>query len=264
MIYVYLETIWEAWSVAREFGFETAVAIVSDCFLRRKEIKAVVEKWLGLQVEKICWLSKKEKKIIMQVRRPKRKQSRTSTSEREEGDEQTTMKRRKILKNEGSGASSGGFAAALSAKSAEQVADMDAYLEKVKEECIKEAEKGFTTAMVIVNDCLANCEEMRVEVEMLGLQVDQVRWITSDKKDIVMKVRWPDAKSAVSRDPGQLSGLEKGNLRGECKVCFQEETMCRLHPCGHIFGQDCAKKWLGKPCPFCRKVVRLVHPIYEP
>ena len=153
------------------------------------------------------------------------------------------------------------FAAELTAASAQIRPDMDKYMTDVKEQCMSKARKGHAKAYFCIHDCLSTLEEIQQEVELLGITVDQCRWLGTSTI-VELEVHWSNHGNGTA--VGQPSGLEFGNLKRVCKICLDTETMCRLHPCGHIIGMECAKALIDKPCSFCRKPVRFVHPIFEP
>merc|ERR1711918_160100 len=102
------------------------------------------------------------------------------------------------------------------------------------------AEKGLTEADVDMLDCLCEPDELREEAEMLGLNViscERNSLLHTQHNWIKLKVSW--TKDAPPNAPP--SGLDAGNMTGECKVCFETETLCRLHPCGHLLGARCAR-----------------------
>ena len=158
-------------------------------------------------------------------------------------------------------ASSTNLATELTAICAQIRPDMNKYIAEVTRACKAEAYKGHSHAKVYLFDCLSIAEEVEQEVELLGITVDtctKISWTNT----VVLEVHWP--KGGSTTGVCQPTGLELGNLKRVCKICLEEETMCRLHPCGHIIGMDCAKALMERPCPFCRQKVRFVHPIFEP
>jgi len=156
------------------------------------------------------------------------------------------------------------FAASMSAISAACGPDMNKYMQSVKDQCRREAEKGHRKAEMYIFDCLSSVSEITEEVEMLGLMVTHASRSEGTGKAVKLKVEWPDSADGVR--VGQPSGLEKGNIKKECCICLEQETMCRLHPCGHVVGKNCARKLLddGGACPCCRTTLRFVHAIFEP
>jgi hypothetical protein len=135
-------------------------------------------------------------------------------------------------------------------------ADMTKHVDTVREECSETAAKGFTKTTVYLSDCLFTPQEVASEVELLGLRVLEAR---KGYQGVYLGVSWEKTV-----DTFQPKGLERGNLSRSCCICLQTEVMCRLHPCGHLIGQSCAKGLLGKKCPCCRDVVRFAHVIFEP
>ena len=225
-------------------GFTSTTVFVDGCLSKPEEVKEEVER-LGLQVDEAESIGDA---VLLKVRWPGPKRGESA-----EDQNARRAKRRRVSK---AGEDVENFASTLKVKSAECIPNIDKHINEVKKKCVKAAEKGFTSVTIYLHDCLNEPEELRVEAEMLGLQIEEANRIS---EAVLLKVRW--SGSAPNLCP---SGLQLGNIRSECKVCLGEETMCRLHPCGHVIGKNCAGQLLGQPCPFCRQSVRFVHAIFEP
>jgi len=167
-------------------------------------------------------------------------------------------KRRRLDGNESS-SSPENFAMQLSKKSSAAIPDMQKYIEEVKDRCQKEAAKGHTDVDCFLQDFIGDPKEVMEELEMMGLKVKQPRFVN---KSLMVQVSWPSSGSR--QRVFQPSGLTSGNHQIECKVCFERETACRLHPCGHLIGACCGANVIDKKCPFCRTKVRFAHAVFEP
>mmetsp|Transcript_85447 Transcript_85447/g.169516 ORF Transcript_85447/g.169516 Transcript_85447/m.169516 type:complete len:146 (-) Transcript_85447:12-449(-) len=57
-----------------------------------------------------------------------------------------------------------------------------------------------------------------------------------------------------------------GNLLQQCGVCQQVLPMETLVPCGHMLCADCRSRsaGVGRRCPFCRREVQRVQPVFAP
>lgn len=170
------------------------------------------------------------------------------------------MKRRKKQSTAAS-SSAKNFADELRLLSSKSVPDISKFVEKVQEECLQRAKSGHKKATIYLEDFACDPNELREELEMLGLHVSETGPLLDETQYV--DVAWP---SAEDRTLFQPSGLTSGNHPGECKVCFQRENLCRLHPCGHLIGSKCGAKILEQPnksCPFCRRAVRFAHAVFE-
>jgi hypothetical protein len=150
------------------------------------------------------------------------------------------------------------FAALLRNRTAGAVADLGKVVERVKRACLEEAGKGHGTAQIYLPDFICCEEELRSELDVLGLEV---RGVEVYGKMLMIHVEWPQGRRGQLFQP---CGLTSGNHGGECKICYQSSTMCRLHPCGHLVGSCCGVAFIEKPCPFCKRRVRLAHALFEP
>ena len=56
--------------------------------------------------------------------------------------------------------------------------------------------------------------------------------------------------------------VPKSNVEIQCRICMEKKIGMSLQ-CGHLFCTSCSKKLLSKPCPICRRMCTLVHPLYE-
>lgn len=223
-------------------GQTIASVIVRHFFCTPAEIRSELE-MLGLSVESARMALSGEKTFFLSLHWPDKREQHS----------QPPQKKRK--RHEGSAE----FASELSSFSSNVVPDMKKYIEQVQETCRREAKKGQTMASDVVRDFFCTPEEIRSELEMLGLEVKSARMALSGEQTLFVELRW-----SATRRSRQLSGLTSGNLMGTCKVCLDEEVMCRLHPCGHIVGSDCAKTMIDAPCPFCRQTVCFAHCLFEP
>jgi hypothetical protein len=133
-------------------------------------------------------------------------------------------------------------------------ADMAKHIDTAKKQCSEAAAKGFTDTSLYIFDCLFTPEEVASEIELLGLRVLNPRRCGHCVR---LDVSW---KNTV--DSFEPNGLARGNLLRSCSICLHTEVMCRLHPCGHILGQSCAKDLMS--CPCCRSQVRFAQVIFEP
>jgi len=231
---------------AADKGFTSTRVRLADCLSKPEEIRQEVER-LGIQVERAASINHS---VLLSVRWPERALP---------DDAQEGGNRRKKRRTSYSQDDSVNFATELTIVSARIAPDMDKYVAEVKRKCREAAAKGFTKARVYLFECLSEPEEVRQEVEMLGLQVTRADSINNSVR---LEVQWP--KQQRLQEFCQPSGLESGNFTQVCKVCLDDEIMCRLHPCGHLIGKNCAKAVVGKSCPFCRKAVRFVHAVFDP
>lgn len=232
---------------AADKGFTSTRVRLPDCLSNPEEIRQEVER-LGIHVERASSINHS---VLLSVRWPEQA---FPDNTLEEGNRRKKRRRTSCSQDEFAN-----FAAELTTTSARIAPDMDKYVAEVKRKCREAAAKGFTKARVYLFECLSEPEEIRQEVEMLGLQVTRADSINNSVR---LEVQWP--KQQQPQEFCQPCGLESGNFTRVCKVCLDDEIMCRLHPCGHLVGKDCAKALVGQSCPFCRKAVRFVHAVFEP
>jgi hypothetical protein len=231
-------------------GFNTADFYIWSCLSAPSEIKREAA-ILGLNV---LMAEKRGKDVYVKVNW----ESGQGRKRQREYDQQEPMcKRQKgasaIAQHQGVA-----FAKRLTQLSSAKKPDLEKYMNDVKKECEKEASKGFNTADFYIWRCLSAPSEIKREAAILGLNV-----LMAEKrgKDVYMKVKW--LKEVPLCQPRHL---EKGNVRMDCAICMETETMSLLHPCGHLVGKNCAKKLLDKSnsCPFCRQRMRFIHAVFKP
>lgn len=160
--------------------------------------------------------------------------------------------------------SSSSFATQLHDMAAKVPRTIDAHIKEVKEICIRSAKRGLQSDTLGLINFIGCPNEMRSELEMLGLKVISLD-LNSRLHYLNLELGWGqngNNNGALLFVPHALSS---GNHKGACKICFAEEaTLCRLHPCGHLIGSCCAAQFVSsRPCPFCRTKVHMAHVIYE-
>eukprot|EP00928_Gymnodinium_smaydae_P085458 TRINITY_DN68938_c0_g1_i1.p1 TRINITY_DN68938_c0_g1~~TRINITY_DN68938_c0_g1_i1.p1 ORF type:complete len:284 (+),score=26.06 TRINITY_DN68938_c0_g1_i1:52-852(+) len=165
----------------------------------------------------------------------------------------STAVRKKPTKKAGNSAK---FASKLTSMSSKVVPTLEKYIKEVKDTCLEEAKRGYAKASIYLMSWLGDRDALIEELDMLGLKVKNM---SSFKTSLSFDVSWPAGAA-----PCQPDGLSAGNHEGTCKVCLQQETMCRLHPCGHLIGSVCGAGFIKKACPFCRQKVRIAHAVFEP
>ena len=239
----YMDTVKQQCMREARKGHSHAEVLLCDCLSTPGDVQQEAE-LLGITVNKCQRL--RPGSNIVSLRVSWRKQQAHPIEER--------RKRRRV--NESN------FVSELSATCGQIRPDMDKYMDAVKRQCMEEARKGHSHAEVLLCDCLSTPKDVQQEAELLGITVNKCERLLPGSKIVSLQVSWPNKGETAG--VCQPSGLQSGNLRRVCKICLEEETMCRLHPCGHIIGMECAKALLERPCAFCRQPVRFVHPIFEP
>eukprot|EP00929_Paragymnodinium_shiwhaense_P014196 TRINITY_DN122087_c0_g1_i1.p1 TRINITY_DN122087_c0_g1~~TRINITY_DN122087_c0_g1_i1.p1 ORF type:complete len:283 (-),score=27.28 TRINITY_DN122087_c0_g1_i1:171-1019(-) len=237
-------------------GFNKAELFIHACLSKPEEVRAEVIK-LGLQVDRVDWSYQGSSAMVVAVHWPKI----VSNDSDDAPGRARPAKRRRMEDNR---ASSIQFAAALSATSSRARPNMSLYVRRVMTVCEEEARKGFTRADCFIHDCLAKPEQIEEELVMLGLTVDKAERPYTGSTSVLACVRWPSGAESSNSSIPEPNALHAGNMQRECAVCLSQETICRLHPCGHMIGISCAKSFMAKPCPICRQVVRFAHALFLP
>mgnify|MGYP002525218531 CR=1 FL=1 len=110
-------------------------------------------------------------------------------------------------------------------------------------------------------DFIEDLEELKENLIMTGLEVVETD-LYERTKLLTVTVKWGgEARQGLPRP----DGLSAGNFEAECGVCNAPETMCRLHPCGHMLGSGCAAEvQKNNRCPFCRQSADYAHALFKP
>lgn len=74
------------------------------------------------------------------------------------------------------------------------------------------------------------------------------------KTRIIVGVSWrPTTKSYT---------IPQSNISVNCCICMETKPGMSLQ-CGHLFCGECSKNLISKPCPICRTMCTLIHPMYQ-
>jgi len=133
------------------------------------------------------------------------------------------------------------------------------------EEAMQEGYAGHTREFYLLN-FLCNLQEFLNLIK--PLEVVKAGFGRSERTMLLITVKLPEVE--LTSPPGAPCWNEQGNLVDECHTCLCRETMVLPVPCGHMMGQQCAKKLADAAengkfsiCPVCRKEIWSFNPIFK-
>mmetsp|Transcript_148978 Transcript_148978/g.285396 ORF Transcript_148978/g.285396 Transcript_148978/m.285396 type:complete len:237 (+) Transcript_148978:98-808(+) len=81
-----------------------------------------------------------------------------------------------------------------------------------------------------------------------------------DKDDFEIHVKWA-APAGLKRNRVRAA---RGNVKMKCGVCLDHKLMTAMVPCGHLICRKCFQNCTSSHCPFCKRGVDNLLPMFEP
>lgn len=135
----------------------------------------------------------------------------------------------------------------------------DEIINKFKEQCIENAEKGLTYCSFTCDDELQIPKEIKYSIEAkMRLKLRQNGFFCYSFSFKSMK------KKKVIRISGHWhikpKSQPRSNVKKRCPICFEDTYVSALVPCGHLFCQSCLK---FDKCPVCRQNISSTLSLFE-
>jgi len=150
---------------------------------------------------------------------------------------------------------------------------------KLKDKCVGNARAGLVSARIEVS----NSELDKLD----GLDEDQKQaYISKIKQKLSSMINAPSGQKFSSsfthiitkkknsrkktracvnvawKPTNKQQNIRKSNMNIYCCICMEVKPGMSLQ-CGHLFCESCSDNMLSKPCPICRTICTMIHPLYQ-
>lgn len=124
-------------------------------------------------------------------------------------------------------------------------------MEKFMSECKCRAAKGYLSCEMRVKKDGELCEEsfeiLEQKLTELGFEESNVEPFFGEEDAIMLWAEW-------KLQPPEPENSEKGpkGTSSTCPVCYENQPVVALMPCGHVVCKQCKKSQRFRTCPMCR------------